>query len=399
MTAQAVLIVALSGRALCAAARRAGLDPFVVDAFGDDDTHAMAGAVRCDENAARTGFRERPLLAALEAFDREAARPVKGLVLGSGFEAAPELVATLAKRYAILGNGAAAIECCKNPATFFPILEKLGVPYPETRLDAPQDAAGWLCKRTGGSGGAHVIPCTNETQPGRGRYFQRLIKGTTLSVLAIAENGRNHIVGISRQWCTQKEPKPYRYGGATGPIGPRPNVEVAMISAVEAVSRALGLVGLVSFDFMLADGVTYLIDVNPRPGATIDIFDDTAGNLLRAHIAACTGKPVVPPTRPASGARAAAILYADQAPLTVPLSSWPDWVADQPRPGTHIRHAQPIATVFGDGANANDAEQKCRQRLDELSQMLYGRARDRERNNAKAYRARSERFSASGQTR
>ncbi len=399
MTAQAVLIAALSGRALCAAARRAGFVPFVVDAFGDDDTHAMANSVQCLENAARKGFRERPLLAALEALNREATRSAIGLVLGSGFEAAPKLVSALAKRYPLLGNGAAAIERCKNPATFFPMLEKLKVPHPETRLEAPQDATGWLCKRTGGSGGAHVVTCTSETRVQHGCYFQRLIKGNALSVLAIAEDGRDHIVGISRQWCTQTEPKPYRYGGATGPFRPHPDVEAAMISAVEAVSRALELVGLVSFDFVLADGVTYLIEVNPRPGATLDIFDDAAESLLRAHIAACRGEPVVPPSQPALHARAAAILYADEGSLTVNPLEWPSWVADRPQPGTQIPHAQPIATVFGEGADAKGAEQKCRQRLDELAQMLYGRARDRERINAKAYRARSERFSAGGQTR
>jgi hypothetical protein len=55
--------------------------------------------------------------------------------------------------------------------------------------------------------------------------------------------------------------------------------------------------------------------------------------------------------------------------------------------------------VFGEGADATAAELKCRQRLDELAHMLYGRPRNRERINAKVYRARSERLSASGQTR
>jgi len=98
-------------------------------------------------------------------------------------------------------------------------------------------------------------------------------------------------------------------------------------------------------------------------------------------------------------ARAAAILYADESPLTVSPLVWPNWVADRPRTGTRIPHACPIATVFGKGIDAADAELKCRKRLDELSHMLYGRARDRERINAKAYRAISERFSASGHTR
>ncbi len=399
MTGKSVLIAALSGRALAAAARRAGFVPLVVDAFGDEDTRAHAGALHCLENATQTGFRHRSLLAALDALHREAAQPVIGLVLGSGFEAAPKLLAALAKRYPLLGNDAAAVARSNNPATFFPLLEKLRIPHPKTCLEMPQDTTGWLCKRTGGSGGAHVMPCTSQTKARRGRYFQRLIKGTALSVLAIAEYGRLHIVGISRQWCTETEPKPFRYGGAAGPFHPNTDVEAAMFATVEAVSQALGLVGLLSFDFILADGVSYLLDVNPRPGATLDIFDDANGRLFLAHIAACTGENITLPAPPTPGARAAAILYADQNPLTVNRLAWPNWVADRPRPGTRIPRARPIATVSGDGADATDAELKCRQRLEELAHMLYGRPRNREGINAEVYRARSERLSASGKTR
>ncbi len=399
MTGKSVLIAALSGRPLAAAARRAGLVPLVVDAFGDDDTRAYAGAQHCIESATRTGFRQRPLLAVLEGLQREAAQPVIGLVLGSGFEHAPELVSELAERYPLIGNGAEAIARSNDPATFFPLLEKLGIPHPETCLGAPHDTAGWLCKRTGGSGGAHITRCTRKTTARRGRYFQRHIEGAALSVLAIAEHGRVHVAGLSRQWCTDTEPKPFRYGGAAGPFSPGGNIDAGMYAAVEAVSRALGLVGLVSFDFILADGVTYLLDVNPRPSATLDIFDDASGALFLAHIAACAGENAALPAAPVAGARAAAILYADQGPLTINRLSWPSWVADRPRPGTRIPSARPIATAFGAGPTAAEAELKCRQRLDELAHMLYGRARDRERINAKVCRTRSERFSASGQSR
>ncbi|MDB5557347.1 MAG: hypothetical protein JWQ36_281, partial [Enterovirga sp.] len=40
--ADAILILAQSGRALAAAARRAGLRPYVADLFGDEDTRALA---------------------------------------------------------------------------------------------------------------------------------------------------------------------------------------------------------------------------------------------------------------------------------------------------------------------------------------------------------------------
>jgi len=166
-----------------------------------------------------------------------------------------------------------------------------------------------------------------------------------------------------------------------------------MIAAVEAVSAALDLVGLVSFDFLLDDGVPLLLEVNPRPSATLDVFDDPAGALFRAHVAACKGGVLELPRL--KGGRAAAVLYADRGAVMPSPLTWPPWTADRPCPGTRIARHRPIATVLASGATAAEAEQICRLRLDELAEMLYGRTGDREINNAKIYRPRTERIGTS----
>ncbi len=66
------------------------------------------------------------------------------------------------------------------------------------------------------------------------------------------------IAGFTRQWTVGTEPRPYRYGGAVGPAHFDAKAEARMIATAEAVSSALGLVGLVSFDFLLADGLSFL---------------------------------------------------------------------------------------------------------------------------------------------
>jgi predicted ATP-grasp superfamily ATP-dependent carboligase len=172
-----------------------------------------------------------------------------------------------------------------------------------------------------------------------------------------------------------------------------------MAAAAEAVCRELALVGLVSCDFLLANGVPFLLEVNPRAGATIDVFDDAKGTLFQAHLAACRGLPVTLPAAP-MGARAAAILYANAAPLTVGAMPWPDWSADRPPPGTRIPSHRPIATVFADGSDATVAEQNCRGRLDELAHMLYAQTRNRERTHAaEVHRPGTERLGTSSQAR
>jgi predicted ATP-grasp superfamily ATP-dependent carboligase len=396
LTQPTVLVAALSGRALAASARRAGYAPLVVDAFGDCDTRASAGDLRCLAEATRTGFRAGPLFAALEALTSAARSPPIGLVLGSGFEDVPKLVAGLSRRFQLIGNDADQIARAKDPASFFALLAALGIDHPETRLDPPPDPQGWLSKRIGGSGGAHVVPCAAARSQHK-RYSQRHIPGEPVSVLAVADGHSVRGTLISGQWSAGVAPRIYRYGGATGPIRLAPAVTARLTAAVEAVCGALNLVGLLSFDFVLADAIPYLLEVNPRPSATLDIFDDAAGSLFRAHLAACRGGKIELPEP--QGASAAAILYADQGPLTLGDLAWPAWTADRPSPGTRIPRHRPIATVLTYGETATKAEQNSRRRLEELALMLYGRAPDSERDNAKTYRPRPERFGASSQTR
>jgi uncharacterized protein len=401
LTQEAVLIAALSGRGLAAAARRAGFIPLVVDAFGDTDMRANLGAFRCLGTAAHQGFRAGSLIAALTELERDGERAPIGLVLGSGFEDTPRLVATLAKRFTLLSNGAEAIAKAKQPEAFFSLLDRLGIAHPETRLDVPEAPEGWLSKRIGGSGGAHVVDLVRGV-PARGRYVQRRIEGTPASVLAIASGASIRIVGFSRQWTAGTGSRPYRYGGASGPAQLGMVTEARMAAAAEGVSAALGLVGLVSFDFLLNGETPFLLEVNPRPGATLDIFDDESGSLFKSHIAACRGpelghQPPLP--APMSGARAAGVLYAGDRSFTAPPLAWPEWTADRPGPGTRIPPYRPVATVQASGETGASAEANCRQRLDELAHMLYGRAADSEHNNAKIRRPRSERFGTSGQAR
>ena len=157
-----VLIAALSGRALAASAKRAGYRPLVVDCFGDVDLCCAARDARCLPAGMRVGLRGAALIKALEALQAASSVPARGLILGTGFEDRPSLIARLGQRFDILGNDAETVAAVNDPEIFFPLLEKLGINHPETRsLEtrsqdtqslAPKHYEGWLIKRIGGSG-------------------------------------------------------------------------------------------------------------------------------------------------------------------------------------------------------------------------------------------------------
>jgi predicted ATP-grasp superfamily ATP-dependent carboligase len=371
---ETLLIAAFSGRALAQSARRAGFEPLVVDCFGDCDTLEAAGAHRCLDASLQTGFEGARLLAALDELAAGARAAPIGLVLGAGFEGTPKLMARLAERFNVIGNSTSVVERTKSPVTFFAGLERLGIRHPQTLTEPPERPGGWLMKRTGGSGGLHIAPCPPDAKAGRRRYFQERIEGEAISALAML-GPASVAFAFSRQWTSPSGKHPYRFGGAVGSIALSEDLEARLVDIALAVAAEMSLAGLVSFDFLVAKDEPVLIEVNPRPGATLDVFDDGQGTLIQAHIEGCRqgGDPAAilnsqwaPPI-----ARAVAYLYADKGAIRAPGIDWPPWTADRPRAGTLIPRHQPLATVLAEGATAESAEALCRRRLEEIETMLY----------------------------
>ncbi|RUP10601.1 ATP-grasp domain-containing protein [Hyphomicrobium sp.] len=379
MNGEAVLIAAFSGRSLAQSARRAGYRPLVVDAFGDLDTQDAAEDFRVLDGAMQTGFRTKPLIAALEDLARSSATKPLGLVLGSGFEDKPRLVAALGSRFKLLGSDAATYKACKDPRSFFPLLDKLGVPHPETQTDPPTDSLGWISKRTGGSGGRHIRVCQGPQRAKPRRYFQKLLDGERISAsLVVSPTGTN--IFQSRQWTSPTPTMPFRYGGAVSLPSEDTPAQFGVLKASTELAESLGLKGLVSVDCLVVDEKVYVLEVNPRPGATLDIFDDKSGSLFKDHVFVCKGGKIEDfEDEDISSAdwsqSAAAILHADRGSITLGEIPWPDWSADRGPPGTFIPAGAPLATVFAEAPTADAAEALARKRLAELEDLIYGHAK------------------------
>lgn len=380
MTGETILIAAFSARALAASARRAGYRPLTVDCFGDSDTLAIAEASKCLPARVQVGFTPRPLMAALEELSARAASPPVGLVLGAGFECNPRLVARLGERFRLIGNDAETIQRTKDPAHLFKVLDELGVPHPVTQSEPPTDPAGWLMKRVGGSGGLHIHVCPQKPRQDRRRYFQRQIEGEPISLLGLVSE-KSAAFAVSRQWTSPLARRPFRYGGAAGSLVLDPDLEARLIEMSLAVSDALSLSGIVSFDYLVHEGDPSLTEVNPRPGASLDVFDDVSGTLFKAHVEAARGGD---PAALLSGewhppiARAVSVLYADRGALDVGGVDWPEWAADRPVPGTAIQRGQPLATVMAEGDDLDTVQATCTERLGALDALLYDRSKGEE---------------------
>jgi len=363
--ADAVLIAALAGRSLAAAARRAGYRPLVADLFRDLDTRRDAERAIAVPGDPASGFRDEALLAALDELSAGQGNPVD-LVYGSGFEARPDLLAELVRRHRLLGTGPAALEQIKNPATFFGLLDRLGIGHPETTLTAPAGARGWLVKRRGATGGGHVRPA-GKTNYRPDCYFQKRAPGRPVSALFLADGLRALTLGFSEQWCSPRGPSTaFCFGGAVQPAPIDAGQAAGLDRAVRKVAGAVELLGLCSADFLLRDDGFDLLEVNPRPGATLDIFDrDPGAPLFELHRQACLGR--LPQSwRGPARASGCAIVYAESPILLPTAHRWPRWAADRPAPGTRIGKDEPLCTVTASGRNPAEARRRALWRAGEI---------------------------------
>ncbi|MGX7703335.1 ATP-grasp domain-containing protein [Methylobacterium sp. Gmos1] len=369
MTGGSILIAAQSGRALAAAARRAGYRPFVADLFGDDDTRALAAGYRRVPGRLGAGPGPRGMEAALAALAAEAGAPA-GLVLGSGFEGAPGLMRRLAGRWPLLGAKPEAVAALKDPAGFARLCRRFGIPHPEIALAPVPDPEAWLVKRRGASGGGHIRPAL----PGRlpaGAYLQRRVPGLPRSLNALADGRAVTVLAVTEQWAAPGPGRPFRYAGAAGPAPLPATVREAAERALAALVAATGLHGLFSADLLVAGEAWWLLEVNPRPGATLDVLDRGPVPLFAAHLAAARGRL---PERwlPLPGSAATEILYADREISAVPALDWPAWAMDRPPAGSRVEAGAPICTVVAEGGDAAAARRAVAARAAELRMQLKG---------------------------
>jgi predicted ATP-grasp superfamily ATP-dependent carboligase len=363
-----VLIVAASGRALAASARRGGYRPLVVDYFADQDTVAVADAHYRLADGLSVGMTRDALMPALEALAR--GRSPIGIVCGSGFEDRPELLAAIAQHWPLIGNAPDVVARIKDPRVFADLCRTYGIPHPDIAFERPTDPDGWLMKRCGGAGGLHVAHVANAAPPGR--YFQRRVPGAPVSAMILADGCHATILGFSAQWASPTATQPYRFGGAVAPADLAPTIAERLIDAVRRLVTAVPLVGLNSADFLVDDDRFWLLEINPRPGATLDIFALDDGSLFALHVDACRGVRAPALGRP-TAARASAIVYAEQ-DIRVPALDWPDWTADRPHAGSVVNAGEPLCTVLATAATSDEARRLAARRSEAILSSTCARA-------------------------
>lgn len=367
-----ILIIANSARMLAQAANSIGLRPLVIDCFGDLDTQGYAESAYQIPSLAKVH-----LIPALEQLLRQYA--VTAVIYGSGFEYYPESLGYLAERFRLLGNDPQTFMRFLNKADFFTVLDSLAIAHPMVRFQPPEsDEQGWLIKPMQGQGGVGVKryqPRLGHTEAGL-MYWQKVQAGTQQSVLFLVYTGVVQIIGFNTQWTIAlSENQGFLFSGIMN-AAVIPSEQATLINVwLGKLVKVFNLKGLNSMDFILADQACYVLEINPRPSASMQLYSP---EWLLRHIQACGGMGFVEQQINQENDRcclklpsdksscAYQLVYAEQA-VTIPKQfAWPEWCMDLPKAGAIIGTMQPICSIIAYGQSA----QRVRKKLHTLQQQL-----------------------------
>jgi predicted ATP-grasp superfamily ATP-dependent carboligase len=345
-----ILIIASSARMLTQAARASGLKPLVIDRFADQDTQAGAEAYRRVDSLFRAD-----ITAAVEYFIE--CYGVAHAVYGSGFEYCQGSLGYLEDRLKILGNRADAFTRIHHKKTFFSCLNELNIPCPDVSFTAPTPEEGWLIKPLQGSGGLGIRRWHAEDEPSEAVYWQRYVEGEPRSVLFLADGRNVQVIGFNRQWAVALDDgQAFVFSGIINDSQLPDEHKVLVTDWLKKLVPAFALKGLNSLDFIQAEGKNYVLEINARPPASMQLYDQ---DLLVRHVRASQGELIDYPAVQ-TGCAGYQIVYA-LSDLRIPkVFEWPSWCMDLPESGALIGAKQPICSII---AHA----EKSQQVLEELS--------------------------------
>jgi predicted ATP-grasp superfamily ATP-dependent carboligase len=353
-----LLIIAGSGRMLAEAASKAGLKALVIDLYADLDTREYTlEACRLPSLAVED------VAPVLDELVRRYG--VNQVVYGSGLEPYPETLDYLDRRMALLGNVPAVFRRLQDKAAFFTVLADLRIPFPVVTFVAPDADGSWLVKPMQGQGGLGIHPYSPGSAD-RGVYWQKFQEGTPGSVLFLADTHRACVVGFHTQFHADLSAGlEFAFSGLINHAILSGSQKSRVAGWLSRCVRAFGLKGLNTLDFIQDGERIYVLEINPRPSASMQCY----GELLTCHIAACQG--ALPEALPAQkGFTGFRIVYAAK-DFRIPEGFvWPEWVMDRPEAGVLCHAGQPVCSVISRRSDPEQVEAELAGRQQQIFNQL-----------------------------
>jgi len=408
-----ILLVGASVRALMESAAESGYETVGLDFYGDADTCWQGSTLSLPGD-----YGLKPTVKHL----LEVARTISchGLVYASGPENTPRELEFWERCGILLGNGVSSLTKARNPWELCRSLGQVGVRMPRfstvENWKQIEDGEKWLLKPLNRGGGHGILEL-----PERREDAEKLVSGLLHPAQFIIEefqagipgsvtflaNGQQAVVlGTSRQLSGRQEDKrPFLYQGNIVPLDMKGLMDQEVFNkeltkAAEVLTKDFGLKGINTLDFSVNREGVWILELNPRWSASVELIERSLGQrLFAAHLAGCGEEELTSiksilqrsprnaqlknrqkiknrQTLPFWGKRivyagiSGEMAYGNEKSL---LFLYKQGVRDIPRAGTKIERGQPLCTVLAQGFSDQDCAQRLLAKV-EWAEQLFRKA-------------------------
>ncbi len=360
------LIISYSANALVRSATRAGYSVYSIDCFNDIDTQSLTiQSFQLNLFTSSTLYED-----ISEIISNIGSNNIDAIVLGSGFEHRFDIVKKLSVSLPVFSNTNQILENAMSARFYFSLLEELDIPFPEICFDMNSTNDDWIVKSLVSAGGYDVKRFTTNEEISDLQYFQKYIEGKLISVNFIANESTNYIFGTNQFWCCDDNNGDFRYSVAVSGYSLSEQLVEQVECIVNKICKAFQLKGLCGLDFIVDNlSQIYLIDINPRPTATFELYDTEIDSLFEAHITALTEQRLLQP-QVGNIIKGHQIVYSEK-DIQIPNDYvWPEWAICQSAPGTKINKAEPICTVIEESEDSTEVFNLLKKRQQQIIDSL-----------------------------
>lgn len=295
-----------SCRAAAQCAKRTGRPIVAIDLFGDRDLFEAARTYVVDRLDAAadlcTQTSSNPAISQSEGIESQSPT-VDGLLLAGGMENCPDVVDSLIARGYVAGASGVCIRELRNLNNWMRWSVQAMLPMPTTRISPalcgqdsadipvssnapaesmPSQTERWLIKSCSSAGGLGVMSesdvCIESNRsfavPNM-HYLQRYVHGISMGVTFLATGRETLVVGVTESWGDKDAwgPTEFIYRGNVGPVVPSAIIYDRLVQFGTRVANETGVRGLWQADFVVDGDEWYLLEINPRWTAGMEVID------------------------------------------------------------------------------------------------------------------------------
>lgn len=364
-----VLLVGVSTRAMCQSAVNAGYGVISLDYFADSDQPASV-----EKYSLARDFHLPLSISNLITAARELLPKVQVVIPCVGLESFQGLVTD--PKITVWGNDPHAAALVRDFSILKKILPGTGVQIPLTLTsenDLPKNGR-WLVKDLTHNGGTGVSRWRPGGQCRSTEIIQEYFDGDLCSAAFLADGRQARLMGLTRQYSGRKEvgAKGFLWCGNAAPLidkGLFTNIE----NAANELTSFCGLRGWNGIDFIVRQGIPYLIEVNPRWSGSIELFERVYGfNAFDMHRQSCEGSLPMYSMDVLDRFWAKGIVYSRKKLMIKDPAQWPKALyADIPHPGEVILHGYPVCTILAESETLDASWQAVLTGVSRLEKELY----------------------------